>query len=72
MSPQSLALPALNKIIQQGIDFDVVFCLNDPTALGALASIEENDLGQVKQVPFVQNNLHFLQFDNSHLKQLYL
>ena len=40
-----LALPALNKIIQQGIDFDVVFCLNDPTALGALASIEENDLG---------------------------
>ena len=40
-----LALPALNKIIQQGIDFDVVFCLNDPTALGALASIKENDLG---------------------------
>ena len=39
------ALPALNKIIQQGIDFDVVFCLNDPTALGALASIKENNLG---------------------------
>lgn len=39
------ALPALNKIIQQGIDFDVVFCLNDPTALGALASVKENDLG---------------------------
>ena len=38
------ALPALNKIIQSGIDFDVVFCLNDPTALGALASIKENTL----------------------------
>lgn len=38
------ALPALNKIIQSGVDFDVVFCLNDPSALGALASIRENHL----------------------------
>ena len=39
-----IALPALNKIIHQGIDFDIIFCLNDPAALGALAAVKENTM----------------------------
>lgn len=42
------AMPAMQKVIEKGITFDTVFTLNDPSALGAMAALEEN--GILKEV----------------------
>lgn len=38
------AMPAMKKIIEEGVEFDTVFTLNDPSALGAMAALEENEI----------------------------
>lgn len=38
------ATPLINNAIRNGISFNVVMALNDPSALGALASLQENNL----------------------------
>lgn len=38
------AMPAMQKVIEKGIEFDTVFTLNDPSALGAMAALEENEI----------------------------
>ncbi len=38
------AMPAMQRIIESGVDFDTVFALNDPAALGAMAALEENGI----------------------------
>lgn len=38
------AFPVMNEIISAGYQFDTVMALNDPSALGTLAAIEENSL----------------------------
>lgn len=42
-----IALPKMREIIAQTKDFDVVMALNDPSALGALAALEESHLNDV-------------------------
>lgn len=42
-----LALPAMRKVIAKHKDFQVVMALNDPSALGALAALEESHLNNV-------------------------
>ena len=39
-----VAMPAMIKIIDENIDFDVVMALNDPSALGALAAIKDKQI----------------------------
>ena len=39
-----IAMPRLDKLIESGVDFDSVFCLNDPASLGVAASLESNGL----------------------------
>jgi len=39
-----VAMPAMIKIIDEKIDFDVVMALNDPSALGALAAIKDKQI----------------------------
>lgn len=34
------AMPVMEKILEMNIDFDVVMCTNDPSAIGALAALE--------------------------------
>ncbi len=38
------AMPAMQKVIERGVAFDTVFTLNDPSALGAMAALEENSM----------------------------
>lgn len=38
------AMPAMQKVIESGVEFDTVFTLNDPSALGAMAALEENGI----------------------------
>lgn len=38
------ATPIVNEVIEQGIQFDVVMALNDPSALGAMAALQEHNL----------------------------
>ncbi|MGN0465921.1 MAG: sugar ABC transporter substrate-binding protein [Lachnospiraceae bacterium] len=45
------AMPAMQKVIEKGIEFDTVFTLNDPSALGAMAALEENEM--LKQVDVI-------------------
>ena len=35
------AMPKMENFINEGVDFDVVMCLNDPSALGVMAALEE-------------------------------
>lgn len=42
-----IALPKMREIINKKIDFNVVMALNDPSALGALAALEEGHLNNV-------------------------
>lgn len=42
-----LALPVMRKVISKTKDFQVVMALNDPSALGALAALEEGHLHHV-------------------------
>lgn len=39
-----IAMPAMNELLAQGRTPDVVMALNDPTALGAMASLEEHGM----------------------------
>lgn len=43
-----LAMPLMQKIIKKHRDIDVVMALNDPSALGALAALENNGMKNVK------------------------
>lgn len=36
-----VAMPVMEEIIESGVSFDTVFALNDPSALGAMAALEE-------------------------------
>lgn len=42
-----IATPMMNDIIVDGVDFDVVFALNDPSALGAMAALQEAGIENV-------------------------
>ena len=39
-----IAMPAMEELIEKGVIFDSVFCLNDPSSLGAAAALESKDL----------------------------
>lgn len=39
-----IAMPKLQEAIDDGLEFDSVFCLNDPSAVGAVAALDENRL----------------------------
>ena len=39
-----VAMPQMEKLIEQGKEFDSVFCLNDPSSLGAAAALETRGL----------------------------
>lgn len=39
-----IAMPKMEEIIEQGADFDCVFCLNDPASLGAAAALDGHGL----------------------------
>lgn len=39
-----IAMPQMEKLIDQGEEFDSVFCLNDPSSLGAAAALETKGL----------------------------
>lgn len=38
------AMPIIENCIKEGLDFDVVMCLNDPSALGAIAALQHNNM----------------------------
>lgn len=39
-----IAMPRMEKLIEQGAKFDTVFCLNDPASLGVAAALDNHDL----------------------------
>lgn len=39
-----IAMPQLQKVIDEGVGFDNVFCLNDLSSVGVVASLEENHM----------------------------
>lgn len=39
-----VAMPKMESFIQEGKDFDVVMCLNDPSAMGAMAALLANNM----------------------------
>ena len=39
-----VAMPQMEKLIEQGKEFDSVFCLNDPSSLGVAAALESKGL----------------------------
>jgi len=39
-----IAMPRMEKLIESGVDFDSVFCLNDPASLGVAAALESKGL----------------------------
>lgn len=39
-----IAMPALRKAIDEGVDFDNIFCLNDLASVGVVAALEENQM----------------------------
>ena len=39
-----IAMPKMEELIDQGAQFDSVFCLNDPSSLGAAAALESRSL----------------------------
>lgn len=42
-----IANPVMNTLIDEGVTFDVVMALNDPSALGAMAALQENGIEDV-------------------------
>lgn len=42
------AMPAMNGLLQERTDGDVVMALNDPSALGAMAALAQHDLDHVR------------------------
>ena len=45
-----VAMPKMESFIQEGKDFDVVMCLNDPSAMGAMAALSSNNMLKDKYV----------------------
>lgn len=43
-----IAMPKMQQVIEEGVSFDSVFCLNDLAAVGVAAALDEHD--QLKQV----------------------
>lgn len=43
-----IAMPKMQQVIEEGVSFDSVFCLNDLAAVGVVAALDEHDL--LKQV----------------------
>ena len=41
-------MPKMQQVIEEGVSFDSVFCLNDLAAVGVVAALDEHDL--LKQV----------------------
>ena len=39
-----IAMPRMQEVIREETDFDVVFCLNDLSAVGVVAALEVNDM----------------------------
>lgn len=39
-----IAMPKMEELVDQGAEFDSVFCLNDPSSLGAAAALESRSL----------------------------
>lgn len=39
-----VAMPQMDRLLEQGIVPDAVMCLNDPSALGAMAALQEHGL----------------------------
>lgn len=39
-----IAMPKLQEIIDEGVEFDTVFCLNDLTSVGVVAALDENGM----------------------------
>lgn len=39
-----VAMPKMESFIQEGKDFDVLMCLNDPSAMGAMAALSANNM----------------------------
>ncbi len=39
-----IAMPNMEKLIEEGVEFDSVFCLNDPASLGVSAALDSHDL----------------------------
>lgn len=39
-----IAMPRMQKILEEGKEFDTVFCLNDLAAVGVVAALDERDL----------------------------
>lgn len=39
-----VAMPKMESFIREGKDFDVVMCLNDPSAMGAMAALSANNM----------------------------
>lgn len=37
-------MPQMDRLLEQGIVPDAVMCLNDPSALGAMAALQEHGL----------------------------
>ena len=44
------AMPKMESFIEEGIEFDVVMCLNDPSAMGAMAALSSNNMLEGKYV----------------------
>ena len=45
-----VAMPKMESFIEEGIDFEVVMCLNDPSAMGAMAALSSNNMLKDKYV----------------------
>lgn len=45
-----VVMPKMESFIEEGIDFDVVMCLNDPSAMGAMAALSANNMLKDKYV----------------------
>jgi ribose transport system substrate-binding protein len=39
-----IAMPKMEEIIDEGVEFDSVFCLNDPASLGVAAALDSKNL----------------------------
>lgn len=46
MGQLEIAMPKLQEIIDEGMEFDNIFCLNDLASVGAVAALEENGRGR--------------------------
>lgn len=39
-----IAMPMMQKVIDEGVEFDSVFCLNDLAGVGVAAALDDNDM----------------------------